>query len=250
VDREIVSVFEKEMENQKIQIYTGAQISSIEEKEQDGKKVMVTLQGKELDLTAQYVLMAEGRAPDVDEMGLDKVGIKRNERGGVAVNRRMETSSPTVLAAGDVTMQHMWTHVAYVEGMIAAENAMGKASEIDYRAIPYGTNTLPEIASVGLTEEEAIARGYAVKVARFPFANNGLATILGQRTGMMKVITEGKYNQIIGTHIIGPRATELIAEATLAMKLEITPGEVSATFHHHPTLSEGFWEVARTIGGI
>jgi dihydrolipoamide dehydrogenase len=249
VDREIVSIFEKELENQKIQIYTEAQVHRIEEKGRDEKKVRATQKGKELDLTVQYVLMAEGRAADVDEMGLDKVGIKRNEKAGVAVNRRMETNSPTVLAAGDVTMQHMWTHIAYVEGMIAAENAMGKASEIDYRAIPYGSNTLPEIASVGLTEEEAIAQGYQVKVARFPFANNGLATILGQRTGMMKVIAEGKYNQIIGAHIIGPRATELIAEATMAMKLEITAGEISATLHYHPTLSEGFWEVARNVCG-
>jgi dihydrolipoamide dehydrogenase len=249
VDREIVSIFEKELEIQKIQVYTGAQVNSIEEKEQDEKKVRVTLKGKELNITAQYVLMAEGREADVDEMGLDRVGIKRNEKGGVAVNKHMETNLPTVLAAGDVTMQRMWTHVAYVEGIIAAENAMGKASEIDYRAIPYGTNTLPEIASVGLTEGEAIAQGYHVKVGRLPFANNGLATILGQRTGMMKIITEGKYNQILGVHVIGPHACDLIAEPALALKLEITPAEISTTLHHHPTLSEGFWEVARMICG-
>ena len=191
--------------------------------------------------------MAEGREANFSEMGLDRVGIKLNEKGGIAVNRQMETNVPAVLAAGDVTMERMWTHVAYVEGIIAAENAMGKSSEIDYRAIPYGTNTLPEISSIGLTEDEAIAQGYKIKIGRFPFANNGLATILGQRTGMMKIITEGKYNQIIGVHIIGPRASDLIAEPALAMKLEITPGEIGSTLHLHPTLSEGFWEVARNI---
>jgi dihydrolipoamide dehydrogenase len=250
VDGEIVSIFEKELESQKIQIYTGAQVNRIEEKGENEKEVSITLQGKEVNLAAQYVLMAEGRTADVDEMGLDRVGIERNEEGGVAVNKRMETNLPTVLAAGDVTMQHMWTHVAYMEGIIAAENAMGKNSEIDYRSIPYGTNTLPEIASIGLREDEAIAKGDQVKVERFPFASNGLATVLGQRTGMIKIVTEGKYHQIIGVHIIGPRASDLIAEPALAMKLEITPGEISTTLHLHPTLSEGFWEVARNICGI
>jgi dihydrolipoamide dehydrogenase len=109
---------------------------------------------------------------------------------------------------------------------------------------------LPEIASIGLREDEAIAKGDQVKVERFPFASNGLATVLGQRTGMIKIVTEGKYHQIIGVHIIGPRASDLIAEPALAMKLEITPGEISTTLHLHPTLSEGFWEVARNICGI
>jgi dihydrolipoamide dehydrogenase len=249
VDREIVSIFEKEMESQKIQIYTGAQVNRIEEKGENEKKVSITFKGKEANLAAQHVLIAEGRAADVDEMGLGRVGISLNEKGGIAVNKHMVTNLPTVLAAGDVTMGRMWTHVAYMEGIIAAENAMGKNSEIDYRSIPYGTNTLPEIASIGLTEDEAIAQGDQVKIGRFPFASNGLATVLGQRTGMIKIITEGKYNQIVGVHIIGPRASDLIAEPALAMKLEITPGEISTTLHLHPTLSEGFWEVARMMCG-
>lgn len=249
VDREIVSIFAKELENDKIKIHTGARITRIEEKGQNEKKIRMALPKGEAEITAHSVLVAEGREANLDGIGLDRIGIKLNEKGGIAVNRRMETSIPTLLAAGDVTMERMWTNVAYMEGIVAAENALGRGSEIDYRAVPYGTNTLPEVAGIGLTEEEAVKEGYEANVGRFPFAGNGLATILGKRTGMIKIITEGKYNQILGVHVIGPNASELVAEAAMAVKLEITPAEIGATFHHHPTLSEGLWEVARMMLG-
>jgi dihydrolipoamide dehydrogenase len=247
IDKEIVSIFGKEMEDKNIRLYTNAQVNKIEEQGQGEMNIMATVKGENANLTAQCILTAEEREANVNGVGLDKAGVKLNEKGGIGVNRRMETNVPTILAAGDVTMEHMWTHVAYVEGIIAAENAMGRDSNIDYTAIPYAANTFPEISGVGMTEDEAIAQGYQVKVGRSPFSSNGLATILGQRMGMIKVITQGKYHQIIGVHMIGPRASDLIAEATLAMKLEITPGEISATFHSHPTLSEGFFEAARDI---
>ena len=249
IDKEIVSIFEKEMEDKSIRVYTEAQVKKIEEKVQGEKNIVATVKGENVNLTAQCILMAEEREANINGVGLDKAGIKLNEKGGIAINRQMETNVPNILAAGDVTMEHMWTHVAYVEGIIAAENAMGRDSKIDYTAIPYATNTFPEISAVGLTEDEAIAQGYQVQVGRFPFSGNGLATILGQRMGIIKIITGGKYNQILGVHMIGPRASDLIAEAALAMKLEITPGEISAMFHVHPTLSEGFWEAARNVCG-
>jgi dihydrolipoamide dehydrogenase len=247
IDKEIVSIFEKEMEDRSIRVYTGAQVKKIEEKIQREKNVVATVKGENVNLTTQCILMAEEREANINGVGLDRAGVKLNEKGGIAVNRRMETNVPTLLAAGDVTMEHNWTHVAYIEGIIAAENVMGRDSKIDYTAIPYATNTYPEISGVGMTEDEAMAQGYQVQVGRFSFSGNGLATILGQRMGMIKVITQGKYNQIIGVHMIGPRVTDLIAEAALAMKLEITPGEISSIFHLHPTLSEGFWEAARNI---
>jgi dihydrolipoamide dehydrogenase len=249
IDKEIVSIFEKEMEDKNIRLYTNAQVKKIEEKIQGEKNIVATIKGENVNLTAQCILMPEEREANIDGVGLDKAGVKLNQKGGIGVNRRMETNVPTILAAGDVTMEHMWTHVAYVEGIIAAENAMGRESKIDYTAIPYATNTFPEISGVGMTEDEAITQGYQVQVGRFPFSSNGLATILGQRIGMIKVITQGKYHQIIGVHMIGPRAPDLIAEAALAMKLEITPEEIATTFHSHPTLSEGFWEAARNICG-
>jgi dihydrolipoamide dehydrogenase len=249
IDKEIVSIFEKEMEGKTIRVYTEAQVKGIEEKVQGEKNIMITVRGENVNLAAHCILMAEEREANVNGLGLDEARVKLNEKGGIAINRRMETNVPTILAAGDVTMEHMWTHVAYVEGITAAETAMGKDSAIDYTAIPYISNTFPEISSVGMTEDEAIAQGYQVQVGRFSFSANALATILGQRMGMIKVITQGKYNQIIGVHMIGPRVSDLIAEAALAIKLEITPGEISATHHSHPTLSEGFWEAARSVCG-
>ena len=200
-------------------------------------------------MTAECVLMAEEGDANTDGLGLDKVGVELNDKRGVVVNEKMETSVPNIFAAGDVTKQYMWTHVAFAEGIIAAENATGKGSEINYAAIPYWTNTFPEVSGVGITEEEAIAQGYQIRVGRFSVAGNGMATILGQRTGMIKMITEERYGQILGVHIIGPRAIDLIAEATLAMKLDATPEEIKAIMHCHPTLSEGLWEVAMDVSG-
>jgi dihydrolipoamide dehydrogenase len=244
-DREIVSIFEKELENNKIQTYTEAHVERIEEKREEEQSAVLSVKGKEIKMTAQYLVVAEEREANIKEIELNKVRIKMNDKKGIAVNKRMETNVATILAAGDVTMQQMWTHVAYVEGMVAAENAMGRDSELDYKAIPYGTNTFPEISGVGLTEEEAITQGCQVKVGKYPFAGNSLATILGQRIGMVKIITDTKYGQILGVHMIGPRANELIAEAAVAMKLEMTLEDLSTVLHLHPTLSEVFWEMAR-----
>jgi dihydrolipoamide dehydrogenase len=124
---------------------------------------------------------------------------------------------------------------------------MGQKSKVNYRAIPLWMHSIPEISCVGMTEEEAVTRGYQVKVGRFPFAGNGMATILGQRTGMVKVIKEDRYGEILGVHMIGPRTGDLIGEATLAMKLEGTPGEIAKAFHIHPSLSEALWEAARGL---
>lgn len=249
IDSEIVSILEKELKKAKIQVYTEAKAKTIGTGEQGEKNIALTVKGEEVNLTAEYVLTAGGREANTDGLGLDKAGVKLNDKGGITVNKRMETNVPTILAAGDVTMEHMWTHVAYAEGIVAAENATGKSSEIDYTVIPYWANTSPEISGVGITEDEATIQGYQVRVGRFPFAGNGMATILGQRTGMIKVITEEKYGQILGVHIIGPQATNLIPEAALAMKLDATPEDIGLTMHCHPTLSEALWEAAKDVSG-
>jgi dihydrolipoamide dehydrogenase len=246
-DKEIVSLFEKELENAKIQVYAEARVRNVEEKGEEEKDIVLEVKGKEVKLRAQHILIAEEREAGIEGLCLSEVGIKLNERGGIVVNGRMETNFPTILAAGDVTMEQMWTHVAYAEGMTAAENAMGRDSKMNYTTIPYGTNTIPEIAGAGMTEEEAAAQGYDIRVGRIPLAGNGLATIFGQRTGLIKIITEARYGQILGVHMMGPRANDLIAEATLAMKLEITPEDVATVLHIHPTLSEAFWEAARSV---
>ncbi|MFC1988720.1 dihydrolipoyl dehydrogenase, partial [Chloroflexota bacterium] len=249
IDKEIVSILEKELKKSKTEIYTGAQISKIEKGERGEMGITVTTAGEEINLTSEYVLITEEREANIGGLGLDNAGVELNDRKGIMVNSRMETSVPGIFAAGDVTMQQMWTHVAFAEGLVAAENALGKGSEIDYSVIPYWTNTFPEMSGVGITEEEAIARGYSVKLGRYPFAANGMATVLGQRTGMIKMITDEKYGQILGVHAVGPHAADLIAEATLAMKMDATPEEIKATMHIHPSISEALWETALDVSG-
>ena len=247
VDKEIVFILEKEFKDNNIQVYSKARVMNIESVKEDGLNILIDVKGEELTVGAQYVLMTESREANIDGLGLREVGVELNKKGGILVNERMETSVPGIFAVGDVTMDHMWTTVAYFEGMSGAENAMGQNSKIDYKAIPYWTHTIPEISSVGMTEEEAVAEGYQVRVGRFPFAGNGMATILGQRTGMVKVIKEEHYGEILGVHMIGPRTGDLIAEAALAMKVEGTPGEIAKAFHVHPSLSEVLWEAARGV---
>ncbi len=247
IDKEIVAILEKEFKANNIQIFTKAHVMSIESGKNDDQTILVDINGEAVANSAQYVLLAEAREANIDGLDLDKVGVKLNDMMGIVVNKQMETNVSGILAAGDVTMEHMSTPVAYIEGITAAENAMGRSSEIDYTAIPYGTYTVPEISSVGITEEEAVTQGNQIRIGRFPFAGNGMAAVLGQRTGMVKIITDGERGKILGVHIIGPNASDLIAEAGLAMKLNITPEDIRTTFHAHPSLSEALWETAKII---
>ncbi len=247
IDREIVAILEKEFKDNGIQIYSDTRMMSIATGKKDDLSVLIDHKGEKVTIEAQFVLISEGRQSCIEGLGLQEVGVSLNEKGGIAVNHQTETNVPGIYAVGDVTMEYMWTSVAYFEGITAAENAMGQNSKIDYKAIPYGMHTIPEISSVGVTEDEAVAKGYKVRVGRFPFAGNGMAAILGQRTGMVKVIKEERYGEILGVHMIGPRTSDLIAEAALAMRMEGTPGEIAKTFHIHPSLSEALWEAARGV---
>jgi len=245
VDKEIVFILEKEFKDNDVQIYSKARVMNVESGKEDDLMVLINVKGEEVTAGAQYVLMTELREANIDGLGLREAGVELSKKRGILVNERMETSVPGIFAVGDVTMEHMWTTVAYFEGMTAAENAMGQNSKVDYRAIPLWTHSIPEISCVGMTEEESSAKGYKVRVGRFPFAGNGMAAILGQRRGMVKVIMEERYGEILGVHMIGPRTGDLIGEAALAMKVEGTPGEIAKTFHVHPSLSEALWEAAR-----
>lgn len=248
VDGEVVALFQKELRKRKIELHTEARIRGIRTDEADGKSVVLEVKGEETTLTAQHVLVADGRVANLEGLGLEAVGVTVSQ-GGIAVNRQMETSVPGIMAAGDVTGEPRLAHVAFAEGRVAAENAMGKTCEMDYGAVPRCINTFPEIAGVGLTEEEAVSQGYSTSVGRFPLAANGMATVLGERTGFVKVVSEAEYGQILGVHIIGVHATELIAEAALAMKLEATPREIGSTIHAHPSLSEALMEAALDVTG-
>jgi len=246
-DAELTSILARALKGDGIQLYEGTKVSSIEDSE-GGKAVTVSDGGAEKKLDAEVVAIAVGYCPNTDGLGLYEAGVTTS-KGTIQVNENMETNVPNVYAAGDVIGGMMLAYVAMEEGIIAAENALGKKSTIDYQAVPRCTFTLPELASVGLSEEEATAQGYQIQVGRFPFSANGMATILGERRGLVKIVTESKYGQILGVHIVGPRATELIAEATLATKLEASPQEIVATMHAHPTLSEALREAALDVTG-
>jgi len=181
-------------------------------------------------------------------MGFEEAGIAM-VKGRIQTNEKMETSVPGIYAAGDCVGKIMLAYIAMTEGEVAAENAMGKNKLMSYAAVPRCVYTQPEVGAVGLTEEDAIKKGYQIKVGRYPFMANAMATILGERKGLVKMIVDAKYGQFLGVHIVGPHATELIAEATLAMKMDFSPTEILATIHSHPSLAEAVKEAALDITG-
>jgi len=244
-DAEVASILEDALREDGIQIYCSAQVNRIENFEK-GKLVIFSEGDAEQKLEAEAIAVSVGYKPNIEGLGLDECGVAINN-GCIQVNERMQTSVLDIYAAGDVIGGMMLAYVGFAEGKVAAENAMGRDSKIDYRAVPQCVFTLPEVASVGLTEAQAVAQGHELKIGRFPFIANGMAAILGETRGLVKIITEQKYGQILGVHIIGPRATSLIPEAALAIKLELTPQEIIATMHAHPTLSETLWESALDI---
>jgi len=246
-DAELTAILAKALKDDGVQVYEGTKVSRIEDAG-SGKTVTISNGEGERKLEAEVVAIAVGYRPNTDGIGLEEAGVTVN-KGAIQVNERLETGAPDIYAAGDVIGGMMLAYVAMEEGVVAAENALGRSSTIDYQAVPKCTFSLPELASVGLTEEEAVDQKYQVRVGRFPFAANSMATILGERRGLVKIISEPKYGQILGVHIIGPRATDLIAEATLAMKLEVTPQDIVATIHSHPSLSEALHEAALDITG-
>lgn len=198
----------------------------------------------EEEIQVERVLITD-RVPDTKDLGLDKVGIiLGNDR--VLVNNHMETNVHGVYAVGDLTGSS-FASIAFAGGIVAAENAMGVKSVIDYKAVSRCIFTTPEVACVGLTEEEAIELKYNIKIGRFSFRANAGALTIGESTGLVKMITEAKTGEVLGVHIIGSRATDLIAEATLAINLEATVEEIINTIHAHPTPSEALWEAALDV---
>jgi dihydrolipoamide dehydrogenase len=248
MEPEVVAVLEKELKRNKVEIHAGTVFAGMA---QSGQAKLTTVEGAGglPDVPASLILVAESRTANVEDLGLEEAGVRLRGEGGIGVNAGMETSAPGILAAGDVTMERMYTHVAFAQGIVAADNAAGQVSSVDYSLVPLCSNTLPEIACVGLTEEAAKQQGYTVKIGRFPFAANAVATVLGQRTGLVKIVCEAKYGQVLGAHIVGPQASNLISEISLAAKLEATPADIAAVMHSHPTLSEVTWEAARDAMG-
>jgi dihydrolipoamide dehydrogenase len=234
-----------------IQILTGHKVMAVETTE-NGVSVRVSPgEGQEEKvLEAEQALIAIGFRPNTKDLGLEDVGVKFDERGFIEIDERMQTSVPGVYAIGDVTGQLLLAHVASAMGVIAAENIAGAETiTLNYKMMPRATYSHPQVASFGYTEAEAKELGYDVKVGRFPFQPNGKALGLGDYAGFVKIITDAKYNEIIGAHMVGPDVSELLPELTLAQRWELTTAEIARNVHAHPTLSEAIMEAAEAAEG-
>jgi dihydrolipoamide dehydrogenase len=197
------------------------------------------------------LLVAVGRMPYTEGLGLEGTKIKV-ERGFIQVDQYQQTGEAGVYAIGDVVPTPLLAHLASKEGIVAVEHMAGKqgVKPINLRLVPNCTYCDPEIGSVGLSEAKARELGYDVKVGKFPFSASGKARIIGEEEGFVKVISEAKYDEVLGVHIIGPHATELVAEACVSMQLETTADELGRTMHAHPTVSEAVMEAAEAVHGL
>jgi dihydrolipoamide dehydrogenase len=247
VSKELERVFKK----QKIRIETGAKCDNIR-KTGTGVAMTVTLaNGKTEEVQAEKLLVAVGRKPNTENIGLENTKVEV-DRGFVKVNEFMQTGEPGVYAIGDIVAGYpQLAHAATAEGMVAVAHMAGKpATPIKRERIPGATYTEPGIGSVGLTEAQAKAKGYKVKVGKFPFAGNSKATILGSHEGFVKVVADETHGEILGVHIIGPLGYELIAEAAAAMEAEATVETLMHTVHAHPTLYEAVGEGFNAVYGL
>jgi dihydrolipoamide dehydrogenase len=244
-DHEIASFIEQALRGYGVQIYTGAEVERIGEVK-GGKSVSISGKGSKHKLEAEMVVFTMGQSPRVDGLGLENVGVSIN-KGRIQTNKRMETSVDGIYAAGDATGEIMLANVATVQGSVAAENAMGKDSVMDYRVVSHGIRTLPEIGAVGITEQEAREKKLEVKIGKYPFASNAKAPMLREGSGFIKVIAEATSGEILGFHIVGPQATELIHEAGLAMQMRGTVQDMAAAIHSHPCLHEAMQRVAQRL---
>ncbi|PYQ27773.1 MAG: dihydrolipoyl dehydrogenase [Acidobacteria bacterium] len=247
-DEEITREFTRLFKKKGIEVYTDAKVDSAQVSDA-GVKVAVTTKGKQQTFDVDVVLSATGRRAVTENCGLEKTKVKV-ERGYVQVDPFMRTGEPNVYAIGDIVPTPALAHCASAEGILAIEHMKGMDPRpINYDHVPNCTYTDPEVASVGLTERKAKERGYDVKVGKFPFTANAKARILAESGGLVKFVSEKKYDELLGVHIVGPRATELIAEACAALELEATSESIARTIHAHPTLSEALMEAAEDVAG-
>lgn len=249
-DEEICAELEKALKRQ-MKIMTNTQIESADT---DGQGVQIKIKGNPDPLNAEILLVAVGRGPYTDGLGLENVEIE-TVKGYIPVDEFMRTGASGIYAIGDVVAipnraHPQLAHLASFEGILAVEHMAGKeVRPINYDQVPSCTYCEPEVASVGLTEAEARRRGYDVRVGRFPFSANSRARIMGESAGLVKIVSEARYDEVLGVHMVGPHVTDMIAEAGVALKLESTSVEIFKTIHAHPTLTEAVMEAAHATRG-
>lgn len=248
-DEEVSAELTKAFNKRAIEIFTGHKVLGVETTD-SGVKVKVSDGKDEKVIEAEQTLVAIGFKPNTVDLGLEAAGVRLTERGFIEIDERMATNVPGIWAIGDVTGKLMLAHVASAMGMICAENIAGvETRSLDYTMMPRATYSQPQVASFGLTEAQAKEQGYEVKVGRFPFQPNGKALGLGDYTGWVKIVTDARYGEILGAHMIGPEVTELLPELTLAQNMELTAAEIAHNVHAHPTLSEVIMEAAHVVEG-
>ena len=249
-DAEVSKEIEKQFKKLGVKVLTGTKVESMND---DGSRVMVTVSkdGNSTDLKADKVLQAIGFAPNVDGYGLEAAGVTLTDRKAIGIDDYMRTNVPHIYAISDVAGLLQLAHVAEAQGVVAAETIAGAETLAlgDYRMMPRATFCQPQVASFGLTEEQARDEGYDVKVAKFPLTANAKAHGLGDPSGFVKLIADGKYGELLGGHLIGHDVSELLPELTLAQKWDLTVTELARNVHSHPTLSEALQECFHGLAG-
>ncbi|MBZ5599536.1 MAG: dihydrolipoyl dehydrogenase [Acidobacteriia bacterium] len=246
ISKELARVYRK----RGIAFHTSAKVEKVE-KTKTGVAVTITAEGKQQKIEAEKILIAVGRKPRIENIGLEKTKIKP-DRGFIKTDSWMQTAEPGIYAIGDIVLgTPQLAHVGAMEGIVAVTKIAGKKGKpINPEHIPNATYCHPEIGSVGLSEVRAQEAGYNVKVGKFPFTANSRASIVGQHEGFIKIVSDADYGEILGVHIIGPQATELISEAVAAMELEATVEDLMWTIHAHPTLAEAMLDASNSVYGM
>lgn len=237
VEEEMAITLERNLKREKVKFVSNAKVKSISD---DG--VLVEVKGEEKLLKADKYLVSFGLKANIE--GLEHLGLKINSRGFIETNEKMETNIKGIYAIGDINGKYPLAHVASSEGIVAAENIMGVSSTINYNLVPLNIYTFPELASVGLTEEQAKEKGHDITVSKFPLAANGKSLAEGETLGFVKIISDNEYGEIIGAHIMSSNATDMISKYVALMQIEATVYDVAKTIHPHPTVSEIDMEAA------
>jgi dihydrolipoamide dehydrogenase len=242
-DPDISLELTKVMSTLDVEIYTNSQVRKVEVREAASpvlKKVVIQTPEGEVVKSAEEVMIATGRRAYYEHLGIENIGIEVGKK-GIKVNKFLQTSLPHIFAIGDVIPGLQLAHLSAYEGDLAARNAVGKEKRAaDYRVVPRATFTYPEVASVGMTEVEAKSQGFKVQVSKYPFLGLGKAIAMGEREGFVKIISDKKTSEILGVHIIGPQAADMIHEGVIAMQNKIGLFDLAKSIHIHPTLSECF----------
>jgi dihydrolipoamide dehydrogenase len=243
-DEEMSDIIEREFKKSKIKLISNVKVEKVDRSEEG---LLTALLSGGQQVQAQMILVSIGRSMNSENLGLAEAGVLTGKRGEIIVNDAMETTVSGIYAIGDVTGKILLAHVASHQGLVAVENALGGNEKMDYSVVPAGTFTLPEIGSVGLREHEAREKGVKYRVGRFQYRTLGKAHAMGEITGMVKIISDETTDKVIGVHLCGAHATDLVHEGALAIQMGATAKQLGSMIHAHPTLAEGIMEAAEDV---